>query len=182
MAQKKKQDSTLDAALLQAKLDDLQKQYDALNAENTDLLEQLSELSKLKDLAARAQADLQNAKARLAKQGEESRTFALEGFIRSLLPTLDNLDRAFGHLPIDLQGHEWVAGIEAVDKEFHRILGEAGLSKINAVGSVVDPTLHDVLLTAPGEEEKVVAVLEEGYMLKDRVLRPAKVSVGNGEV
>ena len=69
------------------------------------------------ELAGRAQADLQNAKDRMQKEGEELRKFALENTLLLLLPTIDNFQRAFEHLPEDLEGNEWVGGVIAIEKD-----------------------------------------------------------------
>lgn len=137
-----------------------------------------AEVLKWRDLAARAQADLQNAKERLKREREEIGAFAGEQFIRSLLPTLDHFQRAFSHLPEDLRGHEWVKGVTAIEQDLFKRAQEAGLAKIDALGKPLDPALHEVLMTAPGPADTVVEVLEEGYLLGGKVLRPAKVKVG----
>lgn len=139
-----------------------------------------AEIAKWKDLAARAQADLQNAKERLKREREEIGAFANEQFIRSLLPTLDHFQRAFQHLPEDLKNHEWVKGVTAIEQELLKRVQDAGLSKINALGEPVDPQKHEVLMTGPGEENTVIEILEDGYELAGRILRAAKVKAGDG--
>ncbi len=146
-----------------------------------ELLKAQEELAKLKDLAGRAQADLQNAKDRLQREGADMRRYALEGAFLSLLPTIDNLQRAFKHLPEEISSHDWVKGIQATESELIRQLQALGLKKIDAVGQPVDPSKHEILQAGPGEEGKVTQVLEEGYELNGRIIRPAKVMVGNGE-
>ncbi len=140
------------------------------------------EVQQFKELAARAQADLQNARARMGKEAEEMRVFASELLVRQLLPTIDNLRRACQHLPDDLSSHEWVKGVLSTEQELLRQLKSIGCEPIDALGKPVDPLQHEVLLSAPGEEGKVLEVIEEGYMFRGKVLRPAKVAVGNGEV
>lgn len=140
----------------------------------------LQENAKLKDLAARAQADLQNAKSRLDKEAGDSRKYASEGLLRTLLPTIDNFQRAFAHLPEDLQEHEWVKGVQAVEQAFMNDVQAAGLQRMNSLGEPSDPQLHEILQMGPGEEGVVTEVFEEGYVLHDKVLRPAKVKVGDG--
>ncbi|MDD5623775.1 MAG: nucleotide exchange factor GrpE [Candidatus Peribacteraceae bacterium] len=134
----------------------------------------------LKDLAGRAQADLQNAKDRLERDRQDIAKFALEGALKRLLPTIDNFQRAFQHLPEDLKNHEWAKGVAAIEQELVKQVTELGLRKIEAAGATLDPAKHEVLQVAPGEKGKVLAVLEEGYELNGRVLRPAKVRVGDG--
>jgi len=140
------------------------------------------ELQKFKELAGRAQADLQNAKDRLQKEAEDMRKYALEGMLIELLPTIDNFQRAFEHLPEDLQDHDWVKGVAAMEQEFMGRVQSMGLTKIEALNEPVDPEKHEVLQTGPGKEGKVIEVFEEGYMFNGKVLRPAKVKVGSGDV
>ncbi|MDA1208898.1 MAG: nucleotide exchange factor GrpE [bacterium] len=138
------------------------------------------EANRLKDLAARAQADLQNAKVRMEKEGAEIRAFALAGLLVKLLPTVDNFQRAFDHLPKELQGNEWVGGLLAVEQGLITDLQSVGLQKMECLGKLVDPNIHEILQTGEGEKDMILKVFEEGYLLNDRVLRPAKVKVGSG--
>lgn len=137
------------------------------------------ELNRLKEIAARAQADLQNAKDRLHREAEEFRRYAAEGVMRRVLPTIDNFQRAIQHVPGDLKDHEWVKGVVAMEQELLRGLQDAGLKRMESLGVAADPARHEILMTGPGEEGKVTEVFEEGYVLYDKVLRPAKVKVGS---
>lgn len=139
-----------------------------------------TEAARLKDIAGRAQADLQNAKDRLERERQDVAKFALAGAMTKMLPTLDNLQRAFQHLPEDLKHHEWVKGIVAIEGDFVRVLSELGLKRMESMGQTLDPTRHDVLQTGPGEKDTILEVFEEGYELNGKVLRPAKVRVGDG--
>lgn len=141
-----------------------------------------AELARFKDLAGRAQADLQNAKQRLEKEAAELRSFAAEGVVRRILPTLDNFQRAFQSVPADLADHEWVKGVTAIEQDLLRQVTELGLKRMESLGKPVDPAEHDVLSAGPGADGTVVEVFEEGYTLNGRVIRPAKVKAGNGEV
>lgn len=168
-------DSSLDAKVLEAELE-------ALKIENEALRKQVEEGSPqaLKDMAARAQADLQNAKERLHREAQDLRKFAIQSMLEKLLPVVDNFQRAFTHLPEELRDHDWVKGVQAVEQDFVRILAESGLAKIDAVGQAIDPVKHEVLQAGPGEKDTVIEVFEEGYVLNDKVLRPAKVKAGDG--
>lgn len=131
----------------------------------------IAERDALKELAARAQADLQNAKDRLEKQSAEMRAYALEGFILRLLPIVDNLHRSLEHVSDE--------GVQSVERDLLKILETEGVTKIESLGQPVDPARHEVLQTGPGEEGKILEVFEEGYELHGKVLRPAKVKVGD---
>ena len=138
------------------------------------------ELGKMKDLAARAQADLQNAKMRGEREAQELRMFASEGIIRKILPTLDNFQRAFQHVPADLAAHEWVKGVQAIESDLMKQVSDVGLKRMESLGQIVDPLRHEVLSIGPGKADTVVKVFEEGYDLHGKVLRPAKVKAGDG--
>ena len=138
------------------------------------------EIARLKDMAARAQADLQNAKIRMAKEAQEIRAFAMLGLIQKLLPTIDNFQRAFDHLPEELQDNDWVKGLQATEQQLMSDLSAVGLKKMDSLGQPVDSEKHEVLQAGEGEADTVVQVLEEGYELNGKVIRPAKVVVGSG--
>jgi molecular chaperone GrpE len=140
-----------------------------------------SQLAKMTDLAARAQADLQNAKTRMQRDAEEIRKYAAQSVLEALLPVLDNFQRAFKHLPKDLAGHEWVKGMTALEGELWKKLSELGLRKVESLGQQVDTAKHEVVTLGPGKEGDIVEVLEEGYELNGRLLRPARVKVGDGQ-
>jgi molecular chaperone GrpE len=145
-----------------------------------DLQKLQQEAARLKNIAGRAQADLQNAKDRLECERQEVSKFALAGAMTRLLPTLDNLQRAFQHLPEELTDHDWVKGVAAIEQELLRQLKDLGLKKIEALGQTLDPSKHEVLQTGAGEQGKVIEVFADGYECNGRVLRPAKVRVGDG--
>jgi len=147
-----------------------------------DVEKLLQELDTLKDIAARAQADLQNAKDRMKREGDDMRKFAAEAFILRLLPTIDNFQRAFSHLPEDLADHEWVRGLQAVEKGFIDELVQVGLKKFESLGEIVDSERHDVLQAGPGEKDVITEVVEEGYELNGKIVRHAKVKVGDGSL
>jgi molecular chaperone GrpE len=152
---------------------------DAGGARVKELEEQVA---KLTDIAGRAQAELQNAKLRMEREGNELKKFAAEVCLRKLLPTIDNFQRAFKHLPQELQSHEWVKGVLSIEQELMRVTGEMGLKKFAVTGEQVNPERHEVLMTAPGEAGAVLEVFEDGYEFGGKVLRPAKVKVGSGDV
>ncbi|MFH0769974.1 MAG: nucleotide exchange factor GrpE [Candidatus Peregrinibacteria bacterium] len=157
-------------------------QQHSLVAERERLKAELSqvqnEVNRFKDIAGRAQADLQNAKDRMQREARDLRRFAMESMFIALLPTFDNFDRAFKNLPEDLKGHSWVQGVSAIEQELTRQLSSMGLRKMECFGQSVDPMKHEVLQTGPGEEGKILEVFDDGYELNGKVLRPAKVKMG----
>jgi len=145
-----------------------------------DLEEAQQEAERLKELAGRSQADLQNARSRMEKEARDMRAFALEGIVLKLLPTVDNFRRAFAHLPEDLQGNDWVRGLQATEQAFLKQLSDVGLTHIECLGQPVNAEQHEVLQVGQGEKDVVTDVFEEGYLLGGKVLRPAKVRSGDG--
>lgn len=139
-----------------------------------------AELGRYRDLAARSQADLQNAKARVEREADDLRKYASESLVRKILPTLDNFQRAFQHIPEDLKDHEWVKGVSAIEADLMKQMADVGLKRMQSLNQPVDANKHDPLMVGPGPADTVIEVLEEGYELNGKVLRPAKVKVGDG--
>lgn len=138
------------------------------------------ELDRFRDIAGRAQADLQNAKARGEREAEDIRKYAAESIIRKILPTLDNFQRAFQHIPADLQSHEWVKGVSAIEADLMKQMADAGLKRMQSIGQPADPMKHEILGMGPGKDGDVIEVYEEGYELNGKVIRAAKVRAGDG--
>lgn len=138
------------------------------------------EADRLRDIAGRAQADLQNAKDRMERERQDVAKFALAGMLTKLLPTIDNFQRAFQHLPEELKENEWVKGVAAIEQELIRQTSDLGMKKMDALGKPLDAAMHEALQTGAGEQGKVIEIFEEGYAYNGRVLRPAKVRVGDG--
>lgn len=149
----------------------------ALEKKIAELTEQLQKAS---DVASRSQAELQNAKIRLEREASDMRKFASEGVLLRLLPTIDNLQRALKHLPESLRSDTWVQGIVALEQEFLKQVGEMGLKRFESVGKPLDAQRHEVLMQVSGDSGTVIEVLEDGYELHGKVVRPAKVKVGGG--
>ncbi|TSC58287.1 MAG: molecular chaperone GrpE [Candidatus Peregrinibacteria bacterium Greene0416_19] len=151
-----------------------------VNAREAELTELKQQLAKLTDLAARSQADLQNAKARMEKDGGDMRRFATQAVLLRLLPVIDHFQRAFQHLPEDLKTHEWVKGVSAIEQDLMKVMTDLGLKRFDALGQPVDTARHDVVTVGPGKEGEILEVFEDGYELNGRVIRVAKVRVGDG--
>jgi molecular chaperone GrpE len=149
-----------------------------------DLERQVTELTakvgQLTELAARAQADLQNAKTRMKKDADDLQKYAAEAVLKKFLPVIDGFQRAFSHLPADLKANAWVTGVAAVEQELLRQAREMGLQKMEVMGAQVDTAKHEVLTIGPGKEGEIIQILEDGYELNGKILRPAKVMVGDG--
>ena len=130
----------------------------------------------------RAQADFINYKRRSEREKEELGKFANAQLMLSLLPVLDDLERAFDSITPQVAKLNWVEGIRLIERKLRSALEAHGLSQIRALGEPFDPNFHEATMHGKGEEGTVVQELQRGYMLHDRVIRPAIVVVGNGEI
>jgi len=129
----------------------------------------------------RAQADFINFKKRAEQEKADFARYANGTLMASILPVLDDFERALENIPEDARGSGWVEGIELI---YRKLLGELesqGLSRLETEGADFDPNFHQAVLHEEGEEGKVIEELQKGYMLHDRLLRPAMVKVGKGE-
>jgi molecular chaperone GrpE len=126
----------------------------------------------------RAAADYQNLKRRAEKEREEYGRLAAAALVINVLPLLDDLERALQSVDIRLAGLTWVDGIRLIYRKFQAVMEAAGVSEIKAEGETFDPNLHEAVMYGEGEEGKVVAEVQKGYRLGDRVIRPAMVVVG----
>ncbi len=128
----------------------------------------------------RAAADYQNFKRRVEDERSENARYANAALVINLLPMIDDLDRAMATVDASLAGLTWVNGIALIRRKFHTLLDMAGVEEIEADGHAFDPTVHEAVAQQPGEDHKVLSVVQKGYKLGDRVVRPAMVIVGNG--
>ncbi len=126
----------------------------------------------------RAAADYQNFKRRVDEERSEVGRLANAALIINLLPLLDDLERALRTVDTKLAGLTWIDGIWLIYRKFQALLENAGVKEIEADGQPFDPKVHEAISEAPGEEGKVVSVVQKGYLLGDRVVRPAMVVVG----
>ena len=129
----------------------------------------------------RAQADFINYRRRSEQEKEETSKFANGLLMFSLLPILDDLERAFASVPPKLDKLGWVDGIRLIERKLRSTLEAQGLSLIKAIDEPFDPNLHEAVRQDKGKEGIVVEELQRGYKFHDRVIRPTKVVVGNGE-
>lgn len=130
----------------------------------------------------RAEADFSNYKKRLEQEKNETTSYANWVLILSLLPVLDDLDRAIDAVPPELADSTWFEGIKLIQKKLWTILKSNGVSEVEALGKPFNPSLHEAVAHLDGEEGMVVNEIQKGYKLKDKLLRPSLVGVGKGNV
>lgn len=131
-----------------------------------------------------ARADTQNVRRRLEKDVQDARAYGATGFARDILSVADNLDRAIQSIPEDLREDSkfkgLVTGIQATQREIDKVFGQHGITRIAAVGLPLDPNQHQAMMEVPSDDAEpgtVVQEMQAGYMIKDRLLRPAMVGV-----
>jgi molecular chaperone GrpE len=129
----------------------------------------------------RAQADYANCKRRSEQEKEDVKQYGNSILIMSLLPVLDDMERAMDSVPAKMGHQTWLNGVKLILRKFQAVLEAQGLSQIKAVGQQFDPEFHEAVMGAPGKEGVVIEELQKGYKLKDRVIRPSKVVVGQGK-
>ena len=176
---------------------------DKLNIENTEVVDELpedaapvgdaaaerlaaleGELAAAKQDALYAHAETQNVRRRLEKELADTRAYAATSFARDMLSVADNLGRALQTIPAELRDDEkfkgLVAGLEATGRELEGVFGRNGIEKLVSVGQRLDPNKHQAMMEVPSDDAEPGTVLVEmqaGYTIRDRLLRPALVSV-----
>jgi molecular chaperone GrpE len=128
----------------------------------------------------RAAADYQNLKRRVEEERSEVARLASASLVINLLPLLDDLERALRTVDTKLAGLTWIDGVWLIYRKFQAVLENAGVKEIPAEGQAFDPNVHEAISEAPGDEGKIVSVVQKGYALGERVIRPAMVVVGRG--
>lgn len=167
-------DETGEADVEQASVEDIETLQQAL-------AEQKKGAEKYLANWQRAQADLANYKKHVGQEKQEILDFGNSTLILSLLPVVDDFERAFKSLPSELAEVNWIEGIKIIYNNLKAALKKAGVTEIEAKGERFDPHLHEATMSQVGEEGVVLEEIQKGYRLKDRVLRPSLVVVGRGK-
>ncbi len=141
--------------------------------------EESQKIEELENQVKRSLADYQNLEKRTREERVNWIKTANKDFILRLLPTLDHMEAALMGAAEKGEISGWFSGVEIAVKEFKKVLQEEGLEPISA--EAFDPNLHEAISAQPGPEGVVLKVLQNGYTLNGKLVRPAKVIVGNGE-
>jgi molecular chaperone GrpE len=149
-----------------------------------DALAQLrGDLEAAKQDILYAKAETQNVRRRLEKDVADARAYGATGFARDILSVSDNLARALDAISPELHDDPrlsaLVTGIEATQRELDKVFGLHGITRIAAMGLPLDPNQHQAMLEVPSDQPTgtIVQELQAGFMIKDRLLRPAMVAV-----
>lgn len=143
----------------------------------SQLAETESKMNEYKDGWARSQAEFQNYKKRIERDNELTYASMKSDVIKKMLPVLDDLERALQNRPAD---DSWASGIELIARKLQNIFDVENVKRIEAQGVAFDPTFHEAISHEPSDEVEsghVIAVVQNGYMLGERVIRPALVRV-----
>ena len=142
-----------------------------------------AELEHVQDLLRRKHADFENYRKRIEREQKEFVTYAASELAREILPVVDNLGRALDSQSVESGSAGQIReGVLIIYRQFVDILKRAGLREVEALGADFDPHLHEAVArveTSDHREGEIVEVLQKGYFLKDRLLRPAMVKVGH---
>lgn len=154
---------------------------DAISALVTELKEVRQLADEAQDQALRAQAELQNFRRRKERETSERVAQANARLLTELLPIIDDFDRAFANIPESISEEEaaWVDGFHLIQRKLHTLLDREGVTPIEATGTF-DPTIHEAVAVEASEEVasgEIIAEVQRGYMLRDKVLRPSYVRV-----
>jgi len=155
----------------------------------TELENLHAEVASLKDKLLRTLADMENLRRRTEKEIADAKTYGVANFAREMLPLADNLRRAVDSVPaqardgLEQSVRTLIEGVELTERDFVSRLARFGVKKIEAQGQRFDPNQHEALFEIPDESAPngtVAQVVEPGYLIGERVLRPAKVGVARG--
>ncbi|MCE9507150.1 MAG: nucleotide exchange factor GrpE [Alphaproteobacteria bacterium] len=183
---------------------DIQRQEDPMDEPSSasaptleEALQQIAELDKklaeTTDKMLRALAEAENTRRRAERERQDTAKFSVASFARDLLTVSDNLRRALNAIPAAERGkseqlNSIFTGVESTERELLRVFESNGIRKIDPLHQKFDPNLHEVLFEAPAPgtpSGTIIQVVEPGYMIHERLLRPARVGVakndGNGD-
>jgi molecular chaperone GrpE len=152
-------------------------------AEHDRVAELEQQLEESRSKALYAAAETQNVRRRLEQELQQATSYAAAGFARDMLAIKDHLDRALAavsdELRADKTASQFLAGIEATSRELDAVFARNGVTRIEALGETLDPHRHQAMVEMPSDAEPgtIVEEMQSGYMMKDRLLRPALVGV-----
>ena len=153
-------------------------------AEHDHVAELERQLEEAKSKALYAAAEIQNVRRRLEQEKQQASAYAAAQFARDMLAIKDHLDRALAavseELRADKVASQFLAGIESTSRELDAVLQRQGITRIKSIGEALDPHRHQAMMEVPSEDAEpgtIVDELQAGYMMKDRLLRPALVGV-----
>ncbi len=173
-----------DEQKVEGEAEDIRDEASGETKELDRLAELEKELEEVRQHVLYAQAETQNVRRRLEAEKQAASTYAATGFARDMLSVKDNLDRALAAVPEELRQDEkikgLITGIEATARELDTVFQRNGITRVEAMGQPLDPNKHQAMVEIPSDEAETGTIIQEmqaGYMIKDRLLRPALVGV-----
>jgi molecular chaperone GrpE len=153
-----------------------------------DLDALLSENAEMRDRLLRTMADMENLRARTEREKNDTARYAISNFARDVLTVGDNLKRTIDHVPAEATAEDpalksFLEGVELTERELQNVLERHGVTRIEPLGARFDPNCHQAMYevqNADVPDGTVVDVMQEGYVIGDRCLRPALVAVAKG--
>ena len=143
------------------------------------VVELQQKIDELTEALQRERADAENIRRRHEQQISGLKNLVKSQVVLDLLPAIDNLERALKHVPKELEGNDYVKGVEGTVKQFDKVLSDLGVEKIKTIGEVFDPALHEAvgIEEGDGDLEVICEELQSGYIVDGEVIRHAMVKV-----
>lgn len=151
----------------------------AASVKDTHTQQLEAQLQELTNALQRERADATNIRRRHEEEISNLRNRLKANVISELLPAIDNFERALKHVPKELEGNDYIKGVQGVVKQFETTLSSIGVERIKTVGEAFDPNLHEAVAVEEGEGNKEIVTeeLQAGYRLGNDVIRHAMVKV-----
>ena len=184
MSQKHDKDEIMEDELKSETYDtltDFIEQEELLEEQKEEILEDEGKIEKLQDLLSRTQADFDNFRKRTERDKADMLHFLRADILKKILPRLDDLERMIDWTPEDMRQWALYDGIIVLQKSLLKDLEKMGVVSFISKWNVLNPDLHEVMTQVPWWDGIVINEFEKGYMLWEKVLRVAKVVVGNGQ-
>lgn len=147
-----------------------------------------AEIEKAKDQTLRALADAENTRKRAARERDDATKFAVSNFAKDMLTVADNLCRALEVIPAEVKDNPHmksvIEGIEATERDLQKSFARYGIRKVDPLGELFNPNFHEVMFETIDSSQpngSIIKVIEAGYLLHDRLLRPARVGISKDD-
>jgi molecular chaperone GrpE len=147
--------------------------------QNPQIDELQRQVADLTEALQRERADATNIRRRHDEQIAGMRTVVKASIVRDLLPVIDNFERSLKHVPAELEGNDFIKGVQGIVKQFEKSLADIGVERIATVGAAFDPTYHEAVTMEEGDgtTETVSEELQSGYKIGNEIIRHAMVKV-----
>ena len=154
---------------------------DSIEDLNKALAEEKAKADNYLASLQRSEADFRNYKKRIEQEKQESLAWSNAELIKSILPVLDDMERAFSMIDSKVEGSTWIEGFKIIQRNLQELLRAHGCTEIECVGEPFDPNLHEAVAHGEGKEGMIISEHRKGYMMKNKLLRAPRVTVGNGK-